>query len=74
MVNIQQLFDLAIQYGYISYTNGLDGQESWGKHKDNMDSSKICEWQISRKFTDEQDINDIEQIYSKIHDELQMHG
>jgi len=74
MEKIQQLFDLAIQYGYESYRNDLDGQESWNKLKDKMNSSKICEWQISRNFSDGRDINYIEQIYSKIHDELQMHG
>jgi hypothetical protein len=74
MVNIQQLFDLAIHYGYISYKNGLNGQESWSKLKDEMDSSQICKWQLSRKFSDGRDINDIRQIYLKIHDDLQMHG
>lgn len=74
MEKIQQLFYLAIQYGYQSYAKSLNGQESWNKLKDKLDSTKICEWQISRNFSNGFVSSNIEQIYSKIHDDLEMHG
>jgi hypothetical protein len=74
MNKFQELFDLAIKYGYESKSRNINGQESWNYIKNKLDSTKICEWSITRIFPDGEIVYDINLIYSKIHNELKMYG
>jgi hypothetical protein len=65
---------LVIKYGYESKSRNINGQESWNFIKNKLDSSKICEWAITRIFPDGEIIYDNNKVYSKIHNELKMYG
>jgi hypothetical protein len=74
MNKFQELFDLAIKYGYTSKSRNLNGLESWNYIKNKLDSTKICEWAITRMFPDGERVYDNNIVYSKIHNELKMYG
>jgi hypothetical protein len=74
MSDLQKLFDLGIEFGYKSKINKLNGQESWERVKNLLDTTNICNWEITKKTLDEKESSDIEEIYSYIHDKLKLYG
>jgi hypothetical protein len=74
MNKLQELFNLGIDFGYKSKINKLNGQESWGFLKDRLDTTNICNWEITKRIIGAKSSSDIEEIYSYIHDDLKLYG
>lgn len=74
MEKLQELFDLGIEYGYTSKSNKLDGEQTWGFVKNEIDKTKICNWNTPRETLEGIPISNTMEIYSYIHDVLKMYG
>ena len=74
MSKLQELFSLGIKFGYKSKINNLDGQASWKKVKSLLDTNNLCDWNITRIFANDKESSDIEEIYSYIHNDLELYG
>ena len=74
MNKLHELFDLGIKFGYESKKNNLNGQKSWEKVKLLLDTENICDWNITRIFANKKESSNIEEIYSYIHNDLELYG
>jgi len=74
MNTLQELFNLGIKFGYKSKINKLNGQTSWEKVKNLLDTTNICNWEITKKSLGAKESSNIEEIYSYIHDDLKLYG
>lgn len=75
--NLEGLFKLAIEFGYICADKNLNAKEKWGnvkayKHLNN-EKTRVCNWEINRQLGDVAS-SDIVTIYNYIHNDLGMYG